>query len=99
MESKMEVAKLNAFILSLKKSDNHQTKVPFTKEITKGRCHWIWDAESGELYWLNLKDDTFDLELGPTESRIIKTAQKFTVLKNHNQPVQSIGLIGPVTLY
>jgi len=28
-----------------------------------------------------------------------KTAQKFTVLKNQNQPIQSMGLIGPVTLY
>ncbi len=28
-----------------------------------------------------------------------ETAQKFTVLKNKNQPIQSMGLIGPVTLY
>ena len=28
-----------------------------------------------------------------------KTAQKFTVLKNQNQPIQSMGLIGPVTIY
>lgn len=27
------------------------------------------------------------------------TAQKYTVLKNKNQPIQSMGLIGPVTLY
>lgn len=27
------------------------------------------------------------------------TAQKFTVLKNKNQPIQSMGLIGPVTFY
>jgi hypothetical protein len=28
-----------------------------------------------------------------------ETAQKFTVLKTKNQPIQSMGLIGPVTLY
>ena len=28
-----------------------------------------------------------------------KTAQKFTVLGSKDQPVQSMGLIGPVTLY
>jgi hypothetical protein len=28
-----------------------------------------------------------------------ETAQKFTVKKNKNQPIQSMGLIGPVTLY
>jgi len=28
-----------------------------------------------------------------------KTAQKFTMLKNKDQPIQSMGLIGPVTLY
>ena len=28
-----------------------------------------------------------------------KTAQRFTVLKTKNQPIQSMGLIGPVTLY
>ena len=27
------------------------------------------------------------------------TAQKFTVLKNKNQPIQSMGMLGPVTLY
>jgi hypothetical protein len=27
------------------------------------------------------------------------TAQKFTVLKTKNQPIQSMGLIGPVTIY
>ncbi len=28
-----------------------------------------------------------------------KTAQKFTVLRSKNQPIQSMGLIGPVTVY
>jgi hypothetical protein len=28
-----------------------------------------------------------------------KTAQKYTVLKTNNQPIQSMGLLGPVTLY
>ena len=52
-------------------NNNHQTKVTFRKEITKGRYPWIWDAESGDRYRLNLRDDAFDLELGPVESRII----------------------------
>lgn len=28
-----------------------------------------------------------------------ETAQKFTVLKNKNQPIQSMGMLGPVTIY
>ena len=28
-----------------------------------------------------------------------ETAQKFTVLKTKNQPIQSMGLVGPVTIY
>lgn len=28
-----------------------------------------------------------------------KTAQKFLVLKNKDQPIQSMGLVGPVMLY
>jgi hypothetical protein len=28
-----------------------------------------------------------------------KTAQKFTVLKTKDQPIQSMGMVGPVTIY
>ena len=28
-----------------------------------------------------------------------KTAQKFTVLKSKDQPIQSMGLVGPVSVY
>ncbi len=49
----------------------HQTKVTFSKEITKGRFPWIWDPESGERYRIELNDHSLELALGPAESRLI----------------------------
>ncbi|MEN8117423.1 MAG: glycosyl hydrolase [Bacteroidota bacterium] len=50
----------------------HQTEIYFSKEITKGKQAWIWNAETGERYQLKLdKGETFNLKLSPAESRII----------------------------
>ncbi len=51
--------------------DAHKTKVTFSKEITKGRNPWIWDAESGERYRIELINNSLELELGPAETRLI----------------------------
>jgi hypothetical protein len=51
--------------------NGHQTNITFSKEITKGRNPWIWDAESGERYRINLKDGVFSLALGPAQSCIV----------------------------
>lgn len=49
----------------------YKSKVTFSKEITNGRYGWIWDTENGERYRISLKDGSFDLDLGPAESRLI----------------------------
>lgn len=59
------------FFANAHMNNSHQTKVTFSKEITKGRSCWIWDTESGERYRFALEDESFNLDLGPAESRII----------------------------
>jgi hypothetical protein len=49
----------------------HQTRVTFSKEITKGRNPWIWDPETGERFRIELINNSIELELGPAESRLI----------------------------
>ncbi len=51
--------------------NGHTTKVTFSKEIARGRHAWVWDAESGERYRMELDDNSFQLELGPAETRLI----------------------------
>ncbi|HWS00071.1 MAG TPA: glycosyl hydrolase, partial [Prolixibacteraceae bacterium] len=53
------------------KFDPKRTKVTFSKEITNGRYPWIWDAESGERYRMELVNNSFELELGPAETLLI----------------------------
>ena len=53
------------------KFNSHRTKVTFSKEITNGRNPWIWDAESGERFRIDLLNNQFELELGPAESLFI----------------------------
>jgi hypothetical protein len=77
------------FIGNAHKFNSHRTKVTFSKEITIGRYPWIWDAESGERFRIDLLNNQFELELGPAESRLIvfnkeKNGQKWV-------PVPSTG--------
>jgi hypothetical protein len=51
--------------------NSHQTRVTFSKEITKGRYPWVWDPETGERYRIELINNSFELGLGPAESRLI----------------------------
>jgi hypothetical protein len=51
--------------------DFYHTSVTFSKEITKGRYPWVWDPETGERYRIELINNSFELELGPAESRLI----------------------------
>ncbi len=53
------------------KFNAHQTKITFSKEIVKGRYPWIWDTESGERYRIDLANNSFELNLGPAETRLI----------------------------
>jgi len=49
----------------------HRTRITFSDEITKGKYGWVWDPESGERYRISLNENSFDLDLGPAESRLI----------------------------
>ncbi|MDX1283784.1 MAG: glycosyl hydrolase, partial [Draconibacterium sp.] len=50
----------------------HKTGITFSKQITKGKQSWIWNPETGERFKIPFqKNQTIELELGPTESRII----------------------------
>jgi hypothetical protein len=51
--------------------EGHKMKVTFSGEIIKGRVPWIWDAETGEKFRIDVTGNTLDLELGPAESRLI----------------------------
>lgn len=78
------------------KFDSHQTKVTFSKEITKGRHGWIYDAESGERYRIELFNNQFELELGPAETRLIvfnkeKNGQKWVPVPVTGQNVKPLG--------
>lgn len=47
------------------------TKLTFEKEITNGRYPWIWDANTGETYRIELNNGSFNIFLGPAESYLI----------------------------
>ena len=49
----------------------HSTRVTFPKELTRSHYCWIWDANSGDRYRIDLNDSSLDLDLGPAESRMI----------------------------
>ncbi len=53
------------------KFNPNQTKVTFSKEITKGRHAWVWNPENGERYRMELVNNSFELELGPAETLLI----------------------------
>lgn len=67
------------------KFDAHTTKVSFSPEITKGRSAWVWNPENGERSRIELTNNSFTLELGPAETRLIvfskeKSGQKWVAL-------------------
>jgi hypothetical protein len=52
-------------------NNSHRTIITFSAEMTKHRNGWIWNAETGNRYRITLsKDNSFDVDLGPAESRI-----------------------------
>jgi hypothetical protein len=51
--------------------EEKNSKIKFSKEITKGRNGWIWDPETGGRSRITLlKEGSIHLKLGPSESRI-----------------------------
>lgn len=69
--------------------NGHSTKVSFSNEITKGRFCWICDAESGKHYRIELKNGSLNLDLGPTESRLVIFNKKKKGVKWKPVPVTS----------
>lgn len=59
------------FFSNAHKHENRNTRITFSKEITRGRNPWILDPETGKSYRLKLDGNSLQLNLGPAESRII----------------------------
>ncbi len=59
------------FFANAHKSEAHVTTVGFSEDIVGERNGWIWDPETGTRYRIRLgRQRSFDLVLGPAESRI-----------------------------
>ena len=57
------------FIVNSHIHDPRQTRVIFSRGITRNRSGWVWDPETGGRYRVRLaKDNGIDLNLGPAES-------------------------------
>lgn len=59
------------FFSNSHKHESRSSKISFSTEITLKRYAWIWDADNGKSYRLPLDGNSFHLELGPAESRIV----------------------------
>lgn len=59
------------FFQNVHMHNSYKTRVTFSKSITKGHYPWIWDAESGECFRINLADNSFEIDLGPAETQVI----------------------------
>ncbi len=59
------------FFANTHRENAYSTKITFSKELLTGRYPWIWDAETGERYRIELDKNSFQLELGPAETRLI----------------------------
>ncbi len=51
--------------------NEHHSKVTFDNGITRGRYGWVFNPENGECSRITLKNNSFDLDLGPAESMIL----------------------------
>ena len=59
------------FFQNVHKHNSYKTSVSFSKEITKGRYPWIWNPETGESFRIELAGESFEIDLGPAETRIL----------------------------
>ncbi len=59
------------FFQNVHMHDSYKTNVTFSKAISKGRYPWLWDVETGERYRIKPNGDSFEVNLGPAETRVI----------------------------
>lgn len=59
------------FFQNIHLHDRYKTNVTFSKVISKGRYPWVWDIESGERFRIQLNNDSFEIDLGPAETRVL----------------------------
>jgi hypothetical protein len=60
------------YIINSHIRNSHQTKITFSKTITRKKHGWIWDPETGNRYRLALDDDnSINIDIGPAESLLI----------------------------
>lgn len=51
-------------------------RAAFPKSVTQKKQAWIWDAQSGERYRLELSDGRMQLELGPADLKVVVFEQQ-----------------------
>ncbi len=51
--------------------NRYKTNVSFSESISKGLYPWIWDLETGNRYRIFISNNSYEIDLGPAESRII----------------------------
>ena len=60
------------FFLNASMHEPKRSRITFSEEITRKRYPWVWDADTGERYRIELNEDgSYDLNMGPAESRLI----------------------------
>ncbi|GHV48894.1 hypothetical protein FACS1894181_05960 [Bacteroidia bacterium] len=60
------------FFINSHLHSDYRTKITFPKRTTTGKFAWVWDLNNGERYRIELDSQgSFELYLGPVESRII----------------------------
>lgn len=60
------------FFLNSHMHEGRRSRIVFAPEITRGRFPWVWDAETGERFRIEIgPDGGYELDMGPAESRLI----------------------------
>ena len=60
------------FFLNAHMHEPKRSRITFSETITRKRYPWVWDANTGEKYRIELNEDgSYDLNMGPAESRLI----------------------------
>lgn len=59
------------FFQNVHMHNSYKTNVSFSKSVIKGRYPWVWDPETGNCARIQLNDDSFEINLGPAETRVI----------------------------
>ncbi|SHF97617.1 alpha-L-rhamnosidase [Mariniphaga anaerophila] len=59
------------FFQNVHKHDSYKTRVSFPKSLARSRYPWVWDPETGNSFRIYLSENSFEIDLGPAETRVI----------------------------